>query len=169
MRIVKEDGRGTGGRSACVLSVDRSTPPLQQLCEDRLNLGQQSIVSKTMGRHELPLTVFVKALEIGGNRGIPRIAQRTLQFGEDGGNAADGLASLDHLATLEEGPGENGPFEGTLIQDFDESGRSGGQNPRFQVFVVVVGRCHHSDRFIATLSEDLNHFGVARGPAQEQA
>jgi len=169
MRIVKKDGRGTGGRSACVLSVNRSTPALQQLGEDRLNLGQKSIVAKTMGRHELPLTVFVKALEIGGNRGIPRIAQRTLQFGEDGGNAADGLASLNHLATLEEGSGENGAFERALIEDFDEAGRSGGQNPRFQVFVVVVGRCHHGSRFIATLPEDLNHFGAARGPEQEQA
>lgn len=169
MRIVEEARSGSGGRPGGVLPGGCAPPALEQLSEDRLNFGQQSVVAKSMGRHELPLTVFVKALEIGGNRGISGIAKRTHQFRDDGRHPADGLASLDHLATLEEGSGENGSFERTLIQDFDEAGRSGGQNPRFQVLVVVVGRCHHSDRFIAALSEDLNHFGAVSGPGQEQA
>ena len=84
MRIAKEAGIGAGGRFASVLPGNRATPALQQLSEDRLNFGQQSIVAKTMGRHELPLTVFVEALETSWNRGVSRVAKRTHQFRDDG-------------------------------------------------------------------------------------
>lgn len=159
MLFLKTTERRFRERLRGALPGHRATPPRQHLGQDGLDLGQNAVVSKSVRRHQLALAVLVQSLQIGGDGTVAGVAQGTLQFGDDRRNTADSLAASDHVAALQKGPCQDGSFQRALVQDFDEARGVGGQNPGLQVLGVIVGRCQHSDNYIANLSTDFNDFG----------